>query len=77
MTEILINHKTKLKIDTGADVTVLPETEYKTSRNLLTLQKPDKVLYGAGMNHFSVQEQFTTTLKRTDHNCSSVLCWGL
>ena len=69
VTELKVNeHETQLKIDTGADVTVLPESEYKTCKSFPPLQMSDKVLYGAGMNRLPVKGKFTATLKSVSLN---------
>lgn len=73
ITEVKINeHSAQLKIDTGADVTVIPEAEYTAHKAFPPLQRADKVLYGAGMNRLSVKGKFTATLTGSRQNNSSL-----
>ena len=49
MTDILLGEQTvRFKIDTGADVTVMPTSVYKTLNPLPELSKPKVILQGAG-----------------------------
>ncbi|KAL5020662.1 hypothetical protein ScPMuIL_002255, partial [Solemya velum] len=54
------------KIDTGADVTVVPNGSIDSS--LVTLRKPDKILYGPGGKHLHVCGMFRGTLSFRDRN---------
>ncbi|XP_042071888.1 uncharacterized protein K02A2.6-like [Haplochromis burtoni] len=51
-----------LKIDTGADVTVLPEKEYNTLAQKPQLQPTDLKLYVVGMSPLTVRGKFTANL---------------
>lgn len=73
ITEVKINDQTtQLKIDTGADVTVISESEYAACKNFPPLQLTDKALYGAGMNRLSVKGKFTATLTNSRQNNVSI-----
>ena len=55
----------RFKIDTGADVTVIPDNIYKKCQHECEpLGKPDKVLHGPGKAVLSVNGQFTGRLSR-------------
>lgn len=54
------------KIDTGADVTVVPNGSIDSS--LVTLRKADKILYGPGGKHLHVCGMFRGTLSFRDRN---------
>lgn len=63
MTKIKVNNvDCWLKIDTGVDVTVLPEKEYNTLAQKQQLQPTDLKLYGAGMSPLAVRGKFTANL---------------
>uniref|UniRef100_A0A3B5QZY7 Gypsy retrotransposon integrase-like protein 1 n=1 Tax=Xiphophorus maculatus TaxID=8083 RepID=A0A3B5QZY7_XIPMA len=62
MTDILVDkHKTVFKIDTGADVTAVPETLY-SQYQFGKLDKPKKILQGPGGTGLKVKGMFTATL---------------
>uniref|UniRef100_A0A096LW99 CCHC-type domain-containing protein n=1 Tax=Poecilia formosa TaxID=48698 RepID=A0A096LW99_POEFO len=62
MTDILVDkHKTVFKIDTGADVTAVPETLYSRYQ-FGKLDKPKKILQGPGGTRLKVKGMFTATL---------------
>ena len=58
----LNGHTTKFKIDTGADVTVIPASMYKQSRDG-PLVTPDRVLRGPSQHMLSVLGKFVANLK--------------
>ena len=55
----------EFKIDTGADVTVIPRTEYQKKRDG-PLRASDRMLTGAGQQQLHVQGKFTAHLKRNN-----------
>ncbi|KAJ8367397.1 hypothetical protein AAFF_G00320240 [Aldrovandia affinis] len=57
------NHNTVFKIDTGADVTAVPETLY-TQGQFSTLERATLVLKGPGRVPLKVKGKFTTTLSK-------------
>ena len=61
---LLLNGQTiQFKIDTGADVTVIPDTEYSRSRDG-PLSPPDRTLSGPGQHVLKVKGQFFGHLER-------------
>ena len=52
----------RFKIDTGADVTVIPESVFKRIRNA-NLMRSDRILCGPARNALHVIGQFNATLK--------------
>ncbi|KAJ8403171.1 hypothetical protein AAFF_G00353880 [Aldrovandia affinis] len=64
MTEVKMdNHNTVFKIDTGADVTAVPETLY-TQGQFSTLERATLVLKGPGRVPLKVKGKFTATLSK-------------
>lgn len=60
-----------MKLDTGADVTAIPETVYRTMlRSSPRLSKPDRVLRGPDGSKLPVLGSFRTSLSTTGHRCS-------
>lgn len=67
VTEINVDKcNTLFKIDTGADVTAVPETFY-TQHQLGRLDKPKRVLQGPGGTRLTVKGMFTATLSKNNH----------
>ncbi|KAL3978677.1 hypothetical protein ACER0C_019739 [Sarotherodon galilaeus] len=67
VTEINVDKcNTLFKIDTGADVTAVPETFY-TQHQLGRLDKPKRVLQGPGGTRLKVKGMFTATLSKNNH----------
>ncbi|KAL4007109.1 Rho guanine nucleotide exchange factor 40 [Sarotherodon galilaeus] len=67
VTEINVDEcNTLFKIDTGADVTAVPETFY-TQHQLGRLDKPKRVLQGPGGTRLKVKGMFTATLSKNNH----------
>ncbi|XP_025999271.1 uncharacterized protein K02A2.6-like [Astatotilapia calliptera] len=67
VTEIHVDKcNTFFKIDTGADVTAVPETFY-TQHQLGRLDKPKRVLQGPGGTRLKVKGMFTATLSKNNH----------
>ncbi len=60
------------KLDTGAEVTSISETTYKTL-GAVPLQKPSKVLYGPSHQSLKVLGQLTGTLKHQDHSSTQIV----
>ena len=58
----LNNVHTRFKIDTGADVSVVPESLFKKLKGV-TLQATSKKLHGAGGKRLTVKGKFTATLR--------------
>ena len=57
----------QFKIDTGADVTIIPETMYRKQLDSTPeFTRSKKVLFGPGQNHLNVQGQFTGTMVKGD-----------
>ncbi|KAJ8375467.1 hypothetical protein SKAU_G00060470 [Synaphobranchus kaupii] len=64
MTELKMDaHKTVFKIDTGADVTAVPETLYARGQ-FSRLVRPTRILKGPGRNPLQVKGKFTATLSK-------------
>ena len=59
----LDNVETEFKIDTGADVTVVPADMYSSER-FHKLQKSNKILFGPGQTKLYVQGKITATLSK-------------
>lgn len=53
--------ETEFKIDTGADVTVIPASMYST-KHFGGLEKTEKILLGPGQTRLPVEGKFSTTL---------------
>uniref|UniRef100_A0A669BXN3 Gypsy retrotransposon integrase-like protein 1 n=1 Tax=Oreochromis niloticus TaxID=8128 RepID=A0A669BXN3_ORENI len=67
VTEINVDKcNTLFKIDTGADVTAVPETFY-SQHQLGRLDKPKRVLQGPGGTRLKVKGMFTATLSKNNH----------
>ena len=65
VTELTLNGQTaQFKIDTGADVTVIPNTEYSRSRDG-PLPPADRTLSGPGQHVLKVKEKFVGYLEET------------
>ncbi|KAK7884427.1 hypothetical protein WMY93_027550 [Mugilogobius chulae] len=63
LTTVKVNNlECVLKIDTGADVTVLPEKVYKSLAQKPQLQPAKLKLFGAGMSPLTVKGKFTANL---------------
>ncbi len=62
-TLLLNNRNLEFKIDTGADVTVIPETEYSEEQDGI-LRPSERVLTGAGQQPLRVCGLFRGTMKR-------------
>ena len=64
------DHESEFRIDTGADVTAIPESVYQEHGQFPKLIKSDRALYGAGRNRLHVTGKFTAELKT--HSKSTV-----
>ena len=62
----LNNSSVRFKIDTGADVTVIPERIYKTLQPLPSLAESSKTLFGPAETTLPVRGCFTGTIQRGD-----------
>ena len=65
-TLVLNNRSLEFKVDTGADITVIPEADYCEERDG-PLRAPERVPTGAGQRPLQVRGQFQGQLKR-NHN---------
>ena len=68
MTDLCVDGvEMQFKIDTGADVTIIPETMYRKQLDSTPeFTRSKKVLFGPGQNHLNVQGQFTGTMVKGD-----------
>lgn len=53
-------------------MTVIPESEYTACKALPPLLRIDKAIHAAGMNHLTVREKFTATLRGSHQNNTSM-----
>ena len=60
----LNSSQTEFKIDTGADIIVIPETVYNESRDE-PLSSPDRILRGPSRHSLKVLEKFLATLQKS------------
>lgn len=68
------NHKVKFKIDTGADVSVIPaQTYYAIAERDTQLAESDRPLLGPGDNPLSVLGRYMETLCRGDQIIKEVI----
>lgn len=68
MTEVKVdNHKTMFKIDTGADVTAVPEQLYVQGQ-FRKLVRATKILYGPGGIPLKLKGKFAATLSNSKHS---------
>ncbi len=64
--DLLVDNKSlSFKIDTGADVTVIPESAYGRMTGVKLL-RPNRILYGPGQSALKVLGKFTANMKTTE-----------
>eukprot|EP00731_Ephydatia_muelleri_P000002 Em0001g2a len=73
LVQLLQGISVRFKIDTGADVTVIPESVFKRIRNA-NLMHSDRILCGPAKNALHVIGQFNATLKHRGGVTSEEVC---